>query len=107
MKTSISFDEDTIKAIHDFRRKQEKIPSISKAIIKLIYKGLSEIPKESFTEIPKDTIRLENLTLRIREPSKDRGGSSLINIPYKTILDCGFKDLDKIDLDIKKRKEAL
>ena len=106
MKTSISLDDNTLKAIDDFRRKQEKIPTLSKAILDLIHRGLEEkkeIPKEPFTEIPREAIKLENLTLRIRDPQATRGGSALVNIPYKTILEHGFKNLDKINAWISRK----
>ena len=113
LKTSISLDEDTLKAIDNFRRKQEKIPARSKVIEFLILKGLEgkileglgekkEIPKESITEIPKEAIKLENLTIhtRIRE---GKGGSCQLNLPYNKILEHGLKDQDKINAWIIKK----
>lgn len=105
-KTSISLEDPILKAIDDFRRKQEKIPTLSEAIRYLIERGLEEkkeIPKEPSLTIPKEAFKLEDLTLRIRDPQATRGGSALINIPYKTILEHGFKNLDKINTWISRK----
>jgi len=111
IKKSINLDENTLKAIEnyrieEYRRKQEKISSLTEAMLDLIHKGLEEkkeIIKEDNTIIPKEAIKLEDLTLRIRAPSKERGGSSIINLPYKTVLDHGLKNLDKIDAWISRK----
>ena len=66
IKTSVTFDEDILKRIEDYRRRQKKIPTRSQAVIDLIKKGLKDssiiIPKrieESkviSTVIPKDVL---------------------------------------------------
>ena len=96
MKTSISLDEETLKGIDNYRRTQDKIPTISKAIIDLIHKGL-----EGNTEIPKDSLTLEDLIIHIREPSEGHGGSSIINLPYHKIHETNLKNEDKIQVWIK------
>jgi hypothetical protein len=96
MKTSISLDDKTLRAIDDFRRKQDKIPTLSKAVMSLIKRGLEEkqeIPKEPFTEIPKEALKLENLTIHIRADKKDAS----IGLPFRIIVDHGFKNTDKIN----------
>jgi len=40
IKTSVIFDEDILKRIEDYRRRQKKIPTRSQAVIDLIKKGL-------------------------------------------------------------------
>lgn len=102
MKTSLSLDEKTIKAIDDYRASARPIPSTNKAIISLILKGLSV--KEGNTEIPKEANTIEELTLHLREPSQDRGGSCQINLPYAKMKDLGFNDKDSIDLHIVKKQ---
>jgi hypothetical protein len=103
-KTSISIDDDTLKKIDDYRRKEEKIPTLSKAILDLIHRGLEEkkeIIKEP--ELPKEAKKLEGLTIRIREPQKDRGGSSLVNLPFQKMKSSGFKDRDSVDVWITRK----
>lgn len=96
-KTSISLDPEFLKVLDGYRRKQERIPSISKTIRELVMKAL--IPKEEITDLPKGQ-KLESLTIRIREPTKGRGGSCLINLPYQKIKEVGLGDKEQIDLII-------
>ena len=100
MKTSISLDDKLIKSIDDYRAEARPIPSFSRAITDLIKKALEdkkEVPKEASTEIPKEALKLEALTMHIREPQEGRGGSSVINLPYNKVLEHGLKNEDKID----------
>jgi hypothetical protein len=101
MKTSISIDEKTLRKIDDYRASSRPIPSLSKAIINLINRGLKT--KEEITEIPKEANKIEDLTLHLREPSKGRGGSCAINLPYAKMKELGFNDKDKIDLMLVKK----
>lgn len=97
MKTSISLDEETLKNIDDYRRTQDKIPTLSKAVIDLIHKGL-----EGNTEIPKDSITFEDLVIHIRDPTEGHGGSSIINLPYHKIVESNLKNEDKVKVSIEK-----
>lgn len=65
MKTSISFDDEILEAIDNYRRKQPRIPKLSEAIRDLLWKVL--IPKENSTEISKDYIFFENKTVSIEK----------------------------------------
>ena len=101
MKTSISLDEKTLTEIDDYRASARPIPSLSKAVIDLIKKALTV--KEENTELPKEASKLENISLHMRDPSQDRGGSCAINLPYAKMKDLGFNDKDNIDLTIIKK----
>ena len=101
MKTSLSLDDKTVKAIDDYRASVRPIPSISKAVIDLIKKGLAV--KEENTEIPKEANKIEDIMLHIRDPKEGRGGTAQLNLPYAKVKDLGFNDKDSIDLTIVKK----
>ena len=95
-------DEKTLRRIDDFRANSRPIPSLSKGIEILVLQGLEEstrVLKEENTNISKEAIRFDDLTLHTRE---HRGGSSIINLPYKATLEHGLKNLDKLDVWIQK-----
>jgi hypothetical protein len=96
LKTSISLDDEILKNIDNFRRKQDKIPTLSKAVIDLIKRGL-----EVNTEIPKYLLTFENLSIHIREPDSGRGGSAVINLPYSQVTEANLRNEDKIKIGIK------
>ena len=95
MKTSINLDDKTIKAIDDYRAEARPIPSLTKAIVDLLSKGLRS-PTEEGTKI-------QDLALHIRDPAEGRGGTCAINLPYNKIKDLGFNDKDLVDLTIIKK----
>jgi hypothetical protein len=100
LKTSVSIDEKTLTQIDDYRASVRPIPSMSKAVIDLIKKGLSV--QEGNTELPKDASEIENLTIHMRY-REGKGGSCAINLPYSKMKELGFNDKDSIDLTIMKR----
>ena len=97
-KTSVLIDDELLKLIDDYRAESRPIPSLSRAVIDLIKRGLSE----KKTNIKEDN-KLENITLHIRDPSQDRGGEAHLNLAYSKMKELGFNDKDIIDLIIVKR----
>ena len=64
-KTSISLDPDFIQVLDDYRRQQDKIPTISEAIRELVKKAVRV--KEENTEVPKDRIEFKEKTISIEK----------------------------------------
>jgi hypothetical protein len=44
-RQAINFDDEVLKAIDDYRRSREKIPTFSKAVIELVELGLKHSKK--------------------------------------------------------------
>jgi len=59
MNISISVNEELLKSLDDYRRIQSRIPKLSEAIRNLLYKAL--------TELPRDSILFEGKTVSIEQ----------------------------------------